>query len=134
GGEDGGGVLRAGPHDAVAETAPPGSVDGDALEGLGTSPIVNLHLHYDRRVLDEPLAAALGSPVQWIFDRTGASGAQEGQLVAVSLSHAVDAIGVSVSELRGRYLPALERLFPTARGAQVLDFAVTHEPRATFRA
>jgi uncharacterized protein with NAD-binding domain and iron-sulfur cluster len=69
-----------------------------------------------------------------VFDRTAASGAQEGQLVAVSLSHAVDAIGVSVSELRGRYLPALERLFPTARGAQVLDFAVTHEPRATFRA
>ena len=88
-----------------------------ALDGLGTSPIVNLHVHYDRQVLDEPLAAALGSPVQWVFDRTQASGADEGQLVAISLSHAVDEIGASVAELRERYLPAIERLLPAARGA-----------------
>ncbi len=30
-------------------------------------------------------------------------------------------------------MPALERLLPAARGAEVLDFAVTREPRATFR-
>ncbi len=75
---------------------------------------MNIHVHYDRRVLDEPLAAALGSPVQWIFDRTEASGARTGQLVAISLSHAVDEIGASVAELRSRYLPALERLLPAA--------------------
>ena len=80
------------------------------------------------------MAAAIDSPVQWIFDRTSASGARTGQLVAVSLSNAVDEIGVSVAELRARYLPALERLLPAARGAEVIDFAVTHEPRATFRA
>ncbi len=127
-------VILAVPHEAVAAIAPPGAVDGEALAGLGTSPIVNLHVHYDRRVLDEPLAAALDSPVQWIFDRTEASGAREGQLVAISLSHAVDEIGASVAELRDRYVPALERLVPAAREADVLDFAVTHEPRATFRA
>jgi squalene-associated FAD-dependent desaturase len=127
-------VILAVPHDVVTDLAPEGAVDVDALTELGTSPIVNLHVHYDRRVLDEPLAAALGSPVQWVFDRTQASGAQDGQLVAISLSHAVDEIGASVAELRGRYLPALERLLPAARGAEVLDFAVTHEPRATFRA
>ena len=46
----------------------------------------------------------------------------------------MDEIGASVAELRDRYLPALERLLPAARGAELLDFAVTHEPRATFRA
>jgi squalene-associated FAD-dependent desaturase len=127
-------VILAVPHEAVAALAPDGAVDERALEGLGTSPIVNLHVHYDRQVLGEPLAAALGSPVQWVFDRTQASGAREGQLVAISLSHAVDEIGGSVAELRGRYLPAIERLLPEARVARVLDFAVTHEPRATFRA
>jgi len=127
-------VVLAVPHDAVAGLAPPDAVDADALKGLGTSPIVNLHVHYDRRVLEEPLAAALDSPLQWLFDRTEASGAREGQLVAISLSHAVDEIGASVADLRARYLPALERLLPPARGAEVLDFAVTHEPRATFRA
>ncbi len=127
-------VILAVPHESAPELAPPGALDADALEALGTSPIVNLHIHYDRKVLNDPVAAAIDSPVQWIFDRTSASGARSGQLVAVSLSNAVDEIGVSVADLRARYLPALERLLPAARGAKVIDFAVTHEPRATFRA
>jgi len=121
-------VVLAVPHHAATEFVP---VD---VEGLGESPIVNLHVHYDRRVLEEPLAAALDSPVQFVFDRTVASGAREGQLLAVSLSHAVGEIGEPVASLREHFLPALERLLPLARGATVLDFAVTHEPRATFRA
>jgi squalene-associated FAD-dependent desaturase len=120
-------VLAVPPH-AAAEFVP---VD---VDGLGESPIVNLHVHYDRPVLDVPLAAALDSPVQFLFDRTEPAGARDGQLLAVSLSHAVDEIGMSVGALRERYLPALERLLPAARGATVIDFAATHEPRATFRA
>jgi squalene-associated FAD-dependent desaturase len=132
--DDADAVIVALPHEAVGGVLPAGAVDAEALAGLGTSPIVNLHVHYDRRVLEVPLAAALDSPVQWIFDRTTASGARDGQLVAISLSHAVEEIGAPVAELRSRYLPALERLLPAARDAEVLDFAVTHEPRATFRA
>jgi squalene-associated FAD-dependent desaturase len=133
-GDEADAVILAVPHENAPALAPPAALDAGALAGLGTSPIVNLHVHYDRRVLDAPLAAAIGSPVQWVFDRTEAAGAAEGQLVAVSLSHAVDEIGASVAELRSRYLPALARLVPAARGATVLDFAATHEPRATFRA
>ena len=120
-------VLALPPH-VAAEFVP---VD---VDGLGESPIVNLHVHYDRRVLDVPLAAALESPVQFVFDRTQPAGARRGQLLAVSLSHAVEEIRMPVAALREQYLPALERLLPAARGANVLDFAATHEPRATFRA
>jgi squalene-associated FAD-dependent desaturase len=127
-------VVIAVPHQAAARILPADAVDPAALDALGESPIVNLHVHYDRRVLDEPFAAAVGSPLQWLFDRTESSGASEGQLVSVSLSHAVDEIGEPVATLRERYLPALARLLPTARDAEVLDFAVTREPRATFRA
>jgi squalene-associated FAD-dependent desaturase len=127
-------VVVAVPHTSVASLLPDGLVDAAALETLGVSPIVNIHVHYDRAVLDEPFGAALDSPLQWLFDRTASSGVTEGQLVAISLSHAVDAIDKSVSELRERFLPELERLLPRAREATVLDVAVTHEPRATFRA
>jgi hydroxysqualene dehydroxylase len=126
-------VIAAVPHTSVADLLPLEAFDAAALGALGTSPIVNLHVHYDRRVLDEPLAAALDSPLQYVFDRSRPAGATTGQLIAVSLSHAVAEIGASVAALRERYLPALERLLPAARGAEVLDFAVTHEPRATFR-
>ena len=57
-------VILAVPHDAVSALAPPGTADSNALSALGTSPIVNLHVHYDRQVLDGPVAAAVGSPVQ----------------------------------------------------------------------
>jgi len=132
--QDADAVIVAVPHDAVASLVPAGAVDADALARLGSSPIVNLHMHFDRRVLGEPFAAAeAGSPLQWLFDRTEASEVSHGQLVSVSLSGAHREIGEPLATLRERYLPALQRLLPAARRAEVLDFTATREPRATFR-
>ncbi|WP_432065420.1 hydroxysqualene dehydroxylase HpnE [Streptomyces sp. C10-9-1] len=102
------------------------------LLDIGTAPILNVHVHYDRRVMRGPFAAALGSPVQWVFDRTGASGATGGQYLALSQSAAQDEIDDPVAVLRERYLPELQRLLPAARGARVRDFFVTRERTATF--
>jgi squalene-associated FAD-dependent desaturase len=126
-------AIVAVPHHALARIAPE-AADQEALDALGSSPIVNLHVHYDRPVLQEPLAAAVDSPVQWLFDRTRSSGTAAGQLVAVSLSAADQELAESVATLRERYLPELARLLPDAAGAVVLDFTATREPRATFRA
>ena len=94
---------------------------------------MNLHLHFDRRVLEEPFAAAIGSPVQWLFDRTEPSGIEGGQLVGISLSDAGTELDASQAELRERYVAALAALLPQSRSARLLDFAVTRQPRATFR-
>jgi squalene-associated FAD-dependent desaturase len=135
GAQDADAVIVAVPHESVARIVPPAAVDADAIARLGSSPIVNLHVHFDRRVLDEPFAAAeAASPLQWLFDRTEASGVAGGQLVSVSLSGAQTDIGEPLATLRERYVPALERLLPAARTAEVLDFTATREPRATFRA
>ena len=101
---------------------------------LGASPIVNLHLLFDRPVLDEPFIAGVGSPVQWIFDRTTQGGLQSGQYLAVSLSAADDLIDVPVAELQRSFLPEIQRILPGARAAQLLEFFVTRERQATFRA
>ena len=122
-------------RESVARIVPAGAVDAEAVARLDSSPIVNLHVHFDRRVLDEPFAAAeSASPLQWLFDRTEASGVAGGQLVSVSLSGARADIREPLATLRERYVPALERLLPAARRADVLDFTATREPRATFRA
>jgi squalene-associated FAD-dependent desaturase len=102
---------------------------------LESSPIVNLHVLYDRRVLDEPFAAGVGTPVQYLFDRTQAAHAPAGcQYLAVSLSGAAREMEMSVEQLRERYLPALSELLPRARTAKVESFLVTREHAATFRA
>jgi predicted NAD/FAD-dependent oxidoreductase len=131
-------VLAVPPH-VAARLAPPGAVPAGAGPGpaqwrqLGTSPIVNVHVIYDRRVTRLPFAAAVDSPVQWVFDRTGPSGLRQGQYLAVSLSAADGYVDVSAAELRERFVPAMADLFPAARGARVTDFFVTRERRATLR-
>jgi squalene-associated FAD-dependent desaturase len=106
-----------------------------AWSGLGSSPIVNLHVVYDRPVLDEPFAAGVGTPVQYLFDRSAAAGAPAGcQYLAVSLSGAEREMGMSVDAMRELYLPALAKLLPRAREANVELFLATREHAATFRA
>lgn len=128
-------VILAVPHDRAADLLPPGAgVDPDGLRALGTSPIVNVHVVYDRRVTDLPFAAGLDTPVQWVFDRTEPSGLERGQYLAVSVSAADDVVNRRTADLRETFLPALARLFPRAAGARVLGFFVTRERAATFRA
>ncbi|MFE5739934.1 hydroxysqualene dehydroxylase HpnE [Streptomyces celluloflavus] len=132
-------VVLAVPQRESHALLPGGALaDPDRLLGIGTAPILNLHAVYDRRVLRRPFFAAVGSPVQWVFDRTDASGLAalpEGtgrQYLAVSQSAAQDEIDLPVAKLRARYLPELERLLPAARGARIIDFFVTRERTATF--
>ncbi|MGW0699808.1 hydroxysqualene dehydroxylase HpnE [Streptomyces sp. NPDC002867] len=125
-------VLAVAQREAHA-LLPEGAVDDPGrLLDIGTAPILNVHVVYDRKVLRRPFFAALGTPVQWVFDRTQASGCTEGQYLALSQSAAEDEIDDPVAVLRERYLPELERLLPAARGARVRDFFVTRERTATF--
>ena len=102
---------------------------------LGSSPIINLHILYDRRVLDEPFAAGVRTPVQYLFDRTVAGGAPAGtQYLAISLSGAAAEMQETVPALRERYLAAMAELLPRARTARVESFHVSREHAATFRA
>jgi uncharacterized protein with NAD-binding domain and iron-sulfur cluster len=132
-------VLAVPPEQAAgllpAAAAGPAGTPGDPAgwNGLGASPIVNVHVIYDRPVTSLRYAAAVGSPVQWIFDRTAISGCAEGQYLALSLSAADEYADQRTVALREKFLPALEELLPAARSARVTDFFVTRERRATFR-
>ncbi|HEU4947644.1 MAG TPA: hydroxysqualene dehydroxylase HpnE [Kribbella sp.] len=140
-------LLAAGPEqvvaDAVVLAVPPSTAEALMPAGavalprgwsdrLGSAPIVNLHVRYDRKVLDEPFLAAVDSPLQWVFDRTDPAGLREGQYLAVSLSAAADLVDTRTTELRDRLLPALTQLLPSARAAHVEEVFVTRERNATF--
>jgi protoporphyrinogen oxidase len=128
-------VVVAVPHDAVDRLLPANSfAQHGQLDRLGRSPIVNIHLLYDRRVLDLPFVAGLDSPVQFAFDRTGSSGARAGtQMIAISLSAASEYMAVPRDELVQRFTGAVADLLPAARDAQVMWSTVTREAAATFR-
>ena len=135
-----GAVVLAVPHEQAARLIPAGALPAETVAGwagLGAAPIVNLHVIYDRKVMDEPFAAAVDSPVQWVFDRTRISGMHarggDGQYLAISLSAADEYVNLTVAELREMFVPALAGLFGGARAATVTEFFVTRERRATFR-
>jgi squalene-associated FAD-dependent desaturase len=133
-------VVLAVPHEAAARLIPAGALPAgtvDGWSGLGAAPIVNVHVIYDRKVMDVPFAAAVDSPVQWVFDRTRISGmharGDDGQYLAISLSAADPYVDVPAAALREEFVSALAELFPAARESRVTEFFVTRERRATFR-
>ncbi|HVB44199.1 MAG TPA: hydroxysqualene dehydroxylase HpnE [Streptosporangiaceae bacterium] len=128
------GVVLAVPPDQAAKLASPAGLAGtERWAGLGASPIVNVHIVYDRPVTGLPMAAGVNSPVQWVFDKTRQAGLASGQYLAVSLSAADEYVDVPVSALREVFEPAIEQLLPGASRARIVDFFVTRERRATFR-
>ena len=134
------GVVLAVPPEQAARLLPPAAAGSAAgWRGLGSSPILNVHVIYDRQVMRLPFAAAVDSPVQWVFDRTLQSGLDSdqarpgGQYLAVSVSAADEMVDMPAARLREIFLPALAELFAAARTARVTDFFVTRERRATFR-
>jgi squalene-associated FAD-dependent desaturase len=122
-------VVLAVPHDAAAALVP----SLERVRRLGFSPILNVHVVYDRQVTELDFAAGLGTPVQFVFDRTASSGLEQGQYLAVSVSGASAYGERTQDEIRAEFLPALAELFPRAREATVERFFVTREPEATFR-
>jgi squalene-associated FAD-dependent desaturase len=128
------GVVLATPP-AVTDALFPGrlGLPADWAGRLGSTPIINVHAVFDRRVTDEPFLAGVGTDVQWVFDRTEASGLGEGQYLAMSLSAADELVDEPTERLRQRFLPALAELLPAAADAGLRDFFVTRERTATFR-
>ena len=129
------GVVVALPHHRAEDVLPLGALPEHVRPSrLASSPIVNVHVRFDRRVTDLAVAAALETPAQWIFDRTASSGAGQGQYLAISISAADDYLGTRPDDLGRQMVEALACLFPAAREAKVLGTFVTREHHATFRA
>lgn len=128
-------VVLAAPPAVTERLLPPGCLPlpGGWARRLGSSPIINAHVVYDRPVMREPFIAGIDTPAEWVFDRTRQSGLTDGQYLAVSLSAADELVDLPTAVLRERLLPALRALLPAAGRARVRDFFVTRERHATFR-
>jgi len=119
------GVVVAVPPDESARL-----LDEEPLP-LEDSPIVSAHLLFDRTLLGSPLAALLGSPAHWLFDRGRLTGTRPatGQYLTVVSSGVPELL-----ETRARDLVRLLAGEVTARlgPANLLWSRVSREPAATF--
>lgn len=98
----------------------------DALERLGTSPIVNLWARVDRIPFDEAFVGLLDSPIHWLFARDRDAG-----VLTATISGAKELVEQSADALRHELEEALRRYFP-GRRVEVLAFRAIKEKHATI--
>ena len=127
-------VVIAGPPSLLHRVAPEVATHPSLAPygRLATSPILNLHLRFDRRVLDATYLAVWDSPLQWLFSRSrlhGEPGPEE--TVVCSLSAATDLASLPADQVRDLLLPHLHRAQPASRTARLLAWRVTRERDAT---
>ncbi|MFQ5934733.1 MAG: hydroxysqualene dehydroxylase HpnE, partial [Dehalococcoidia bacterium] len=101
---------------------------------LTSSPIVNVHLWYDRPLARFEFAGFLNSRVQWVFNKSRMlrEGGSSGQYLCLSLSGAREYVDMSKGEIGETFLREMEKALPGARQAKALQTLVVKEPMATF--
>jgi squalene-associated FAD-dependent desaturase len=119
--------------DAIVVAVPPresARLLGEPEPPLEDSPIVSVHLWFDRPLLGPRLAALLGSDAHWVFDRGALTGSrpERGQYLTVVSSGVPELLEVRGRELVERIAGQLtERLGE----AELLWSRISREPYAT---
>ena len=117
------------------------------LEGLQNSPIVNIHLWYNQKIMERQFCVFGDSPLQWVFNeddkdsdlssrllRVGIDSNNEiSQHICISLSAAWEYIDQSKEDLIRHFTTEMSLSFPLARQANIIRALVIKQRNATFR-
>jgi zeta-carotene desaturase len=121
--------VSALPFDRLAKLCPPEMVDSDTrlrpLDQFTVSPILGVHLWFDKDVMDLPHLALTTGKLQWIFNKGG------GYLHGV-ISGAHDLVDTPAEAIAAICEAELAAKLPSMRGAKRIGAKVIKEKRATF--
>jgi squalene-associated FAD-dependent desaturase len=130
--EAGAAVLAVPPEQAAALLkGRTGCFGAAAAAALGNSPIIAIHLWFDRAVSDYPMAGLLESPIHWVFNRAKLGGAAEPGYLALVSSAAQELVVQSREQLLRVAVAELRRFFPAAGEAEPRRYRILKERRAT---
>jgi squalene-associated FAD-dependent desaturase len=120
------GVVVATPPRTVAKLlGDPERFGVRGLEGYDRYPIVDIHLWHDAGSAGFDFAAALDSPLQWIFEKS------QGYLCC-SISAAGEYLTMPTSQLASLAWEEVRAFVPALRGATLLQSGATRNPEATY--
>ncbi|MCY4476317.1 MAG: hydroxysqualene dehydroxylase HpnE [Chloroflexi bacterium] len=107
----------------------------NSLSALDYSPIVAVHLWYEKPVMLVPVEAFLDLGLQWVFNDTAIRGrlSDGPQHIVVSLSGADSWASLRKEEILDRVSSAMRRAFPAARENSVVNSAVVKTLEATIK-
>lgn len=131
-------VICALPFERVKKAIDPDFTLGDvrmAMLGWFThSPILGVHVTFDRPVFDHPHAVLVERMTQWVFRRIGEeAGTVDGHQTLHAVISAADGwVSLSEDEIAARVLEDIRACIPAARAAGVVAVRSVKERRATF--
>ncbi len=124
-------VVCALPAERAAKVIAPGIAERDIrvaqLAGIEHSPILGVHLRFDRPVMTTPNAVLVDRPTHWLFRKD-----EEGKHVHAVISGADEWLPLKEDEIRERVLEDVRACMPGAEVAQVEWCRAVKEKRATF--
>ena len=106
-----------------------------SLDAIEYSPIVAVHIWYERPVMNERVTAFVDLDVQWVFNDSALrrSVSENSQHIVVSLSGAEEWIAMSKNEILNRIQAAMQIAFPLARDNPVVNSSVIKTLEATVK-
>ncbi len=122
-------LLRFLPESAVADPF------FSRLTGLGSSPIICVHLWLDRQVTDSPFVGFIGTTTQWLFNKRmifAARGETHPGYLSFVISGARQLVDRSNDELLAIVIDDLHAMIPASRAAKVVKSLVLKEKHATM--
>lgn len=104
------------------------------LHRISHSPILGVHMAFDRPVLPLHSAVLVGRPTQWLFRKSppGEPPAMLGSHIHAVISAADDWMPLDEAEITRRVLSDLHACFPSARSATLISSRPVKEKLATF--
>ncbi|MBV8197114.1 MAG: FAD-dependent oxidoreductase, partial [Candidatus Eremiobacteraeota bacterium] len=120
-------VLAVPPRQAARLLADPKRYGVESLDDYEPYPIIDVHLWHDAGALGFDFAAALDSPLQWIFEKAPG-------YVCCSLSAAQEYLLLPTSELESFAWRETQTFLPQLGSARLTRSAVTRNPEATWLA
>jgi hydroxysqualene dehydroxylase len=99
-----------------------------------SSPIVTIHLWFDRSFMEEEFVALLDSPIHWVFNKTRIYKKQNagGDYLSLVISGAADFIDRDKDDIVTLAVSELRRFYPASASSSVVHSLVVKEKRATF--
>ncbi len=106
-----------------------------AMMSFEHSPIVAVHLWYERPVMTERVMAFLDRGLQWVFNDSALRSTSNGetQHIVISLSGADDWVGLDKAGILHSVGSAMREAFPLAKSTDVVNSAVVKSPDATVK-
>ena len=102
------------------------------IENLRTSPIISIHLIFDRPVMDLPFMAFIDSPIHWVFNRKQIYRREKRNIISIIMGNAYPYVKWNEAELINMVLSELKKYLRETGSAKLFSYRVIKERNATF--